>query len=143
MANDNGIVYEYRVASPYGVTTLATFTGQSISALCQLEQTGGASNEWFAVGFTDGTFKIVQSTSGTIQDRSNPTVADRGYIYSMVPFKRKVALVMNSSLFVTDYNGTSVTWTKVVNFSQGNLGKAYLAVLNEVLYIWVAYVQVS
>lgn len=137
--NDNGQVIAYRVASPYGVTTMANFTGQSVSAMCHLEQTGGLAGEWFAVGFADGTFKIVQSTSGTIQDRSNPTVAKRGHIHSMVPYKRKIAMVMNSTLFTVDYNGTSVTWSEVVNFSQGNNGKAYLAVLNEVLYVLVEY----
>jgi hypothetical protein len=137
--NDNGQVLAYRVASPYGITTMANFTGQSVSAMCHLEQTGGAANEWFAVGFTDGTFKIVQSTSGTIQDRSHPTVGKRGYIHSVVPYKRKIATVMNSTLFTCDFNGTSVVWSEVVNFSQGNNGKAYLAVLNEVLYALVEY----
>lgn len=144
-ASGNTGIWQGLVDSPYTQTNIASFTGETATIMCQLDQTGGGAAEWVAIGFTNGNFKIINTITNAVQDRSY--VLQPGYdaskvarIHDIVPFKRKMAVMMGRILWTVDTNsGGTTTWTEVVSFNQGSAENAALAVVNETLYILVSY----
>jgi len=136
---NSGNVFQALVDTPFTQTGLTNFSPDVPTVMCQLDQTGSNASEWIAIGFTNGNYKIVQTTSGTIQDRSHPDPAKRAKVLDIVSYRRKMAVMMGTVLWTVDYNGTSVVWTEVVSFNQATAEAASLAVVGDTLYILISY----
>lgn len=136
---NNGSLFHGLVDTPFTQTSLINFYPDVPTVMCQLDQTGGNASEWIAVGFTNGKYQIVQTTSGSAQDRSHPDPAKRATVLDIVSYRRKMAVMMGTVLWTVDYTGPSVVWTEVVSFNQAAPTDASLAVVGDTLYILVSY----
>ena len=141
--NVNTSVYRRLVDTPYTQTNISTFYGEVGTAMCALDQTGGIAQSYTAIGFSNGSFKVIDNHTGTATDRTTSVVADRAYIYDIVPYNRKMAVLMGHKLFTVDTNsGGITTWTEIVAFNQAispSGGAASLAVVGSTLYILIQY----
>jgi hypothetical protein len=147
-STSNGTVWQALVADPYTQTSLMNFAPDIPSVLSSLSQTntdpiGDGTSRWIAVGFTNGNLKVLETTSGTIQDRTHPDVARRTEISDMCVYNKKLAVMMGSNLFIMDAPTSapgSQTWVLVQSFGQRALNtKTSMVVHNGTLYILIQY----
>lgn len=147
-AMNQGTVFQASVAPPYTQTSLINFAPDIPSVLSSLAQTnttptGDGTSRWIAVGFTNGNLKVLEATSGTVQDRTHPDVARRAEISDMCVYNKKLAVMMGSNLWtMDDSSGTpgGQTWVLVQSFGQRATGtKTSMAVHNGTLYILMQY----
>ena len=147
-STNTGSVFQALVASPYTQTGLVNFSPDIPSVLSSLSQTfttptGDGTQQWIAVGFTNGNLKVLETNSGTVQDRTHPDVARRAEISDMCVYNKKLAVMMGSNLWTMDASSATPgaqTWVLVQSFGQRATDtKTSMVVHNGTLYILIQY----